>query len=41
MKDHYPKSVVQESIIRSLKGAAADVARYMALLPASLTFYKH
>ena len=29
VKDHYPESVVQESIIRSLKGAAADMARYM------------
>ena len=28
-KDHYPESVVQESIIRSLKGAAADMAQYM------------
>ena len=29
MKDDYPESVVWESIIRSLKGAVADVARYM------------
>ena len=29
MKDHYPESVVWESIIRSLKGAVADLARYM------------
>ena len=29
IKDHYPESVVMESIIRSLKGAAADMARYM------------
>ena len=29
MKDHYPESVVWESIIRSLKGAAADMARYI------------
>ena len=29
VKDHYPESVVQESIVRSLKGAAADMARYM------------
>ena len=28
IKDHYPESVVQESIIRSLKGAAADMAWY-------------
>ena len=26
----YPESVVWESIVRSLKGAAADMARYMA-----------
>ena len=29
IKDHYPESVVWESIMRSLKGAAADMARYM------------
>ena len=29
MKDHYPKSVVWESIMQSLKGAVADIARYM------------
>ena len=29
VKDHYPESVVQESIIHPLKGAAADMARYM------------
>ena len=29
MKDHYPKLVVWESIVRSLKGAVADMARYM------------
>ena len=29
MKDHYLELVVQESILRSLKGAAADMARYM------------
>ena len=29
VKDHYPESVVWESIIRSLKGAAADMAWYM------------
>ena len=28
-KDHYPESVVQESIGQSLKGAAADMAQYM------------
>ena len=29
IKDHYPESVVKESIIHSLKGVAADMARYM------------
>ena len=29
VKDHYPESVVWESIVRSLKGAAADMAQYM------------
>ena len=29
IKDHYPESVVWESIMRSLKGAVADMARYM------------
>ena len=29
IKDHYLESVVQESIVRSLKGVAADVAWYM------------
>ena len=29
MKDHYPESVIQESIVRSLKGAVTDMARYM------------
>ena len=29
VKDHYPESVVWESIIYSLKGAAVDMARYM------------
>ena len=29
VKDHYPESVVQESIMQSLNGAAADMARYM------------
>ena len=29
IKDHYPELVVRESIIRSLKGAAADMAHYM------------
>ena len=29
IKDHYLESVVRESIIRSLKGAAADMAHYM------------
>ena len=29
VKDHYPESVVWESIIRSLKGEAADMAQYI------------
>ena len=29
IKDHYPESVVRESIMQSLKGAAADMACYM------------
>ena len=29
VKDHYPESVVQESIVQSLRGAAADMAWYM------------
>ena len=29
VKDHYPKSVVWESIIRSLKGPAMDMAQYV------------
>ena len=29
IKDHYPESVVWESIMKSLKGAAADMAQYM------------
>ena len=29
MKDHYLESVVRESIVHSLKGAAADMVRYM------------
>ena len=29
VKDHYPESVVWESIVQSLKGAVADMARYM------------
>ena len=29
MKDHYPESVVRESIMWSLKGAIADMAHYM------------
>ena len=31
IKDHYPESVVWESIMRSLKGAVADMAWYMGL----------
>ena len=29
IKDYYPESVVRESIMRSLKGAVADMAHYM------------
>ena len=29
IKDHYPELVVRESIMQSLKGAAADMAHYM------------
>ena len=29
IKDQYPESIVQESIIRSLKGEAVDMAQYM------------
>ena len=29
IKDHYPESVVRESIMQSLRGAAAGMARYM------------
>ena len=31
IKYHYPDAVVQESIIQSLKGAVADMTRYMGL----------
>ena len=30
IKDHYSKSVVRESIMRSLKGSVADTAHYMS-----------
>ena len=29
IKDNYPESVVWESIVQSLKGAAVDMVRYM------------
>ena len=29
VKDHYPELVVWDSIVRSLKGAVADMAQYM------------
>ena len=29
VKDHHQESVVQESIVRSLKGAVVDMAQYM------------
>ena len=31
IKDHYPELVVQKSIVRSLKGAVADIAWYIGL----------
>ena len=40
IKDHYLELVVRESIMRSLKGAAADMACYMALLLVSPKFWK-
>ena len=39
IKDHYPESVVWESIMRSLKGAAADMACYMG--PTFSHFWNH
>ena len=39
IKDHYPEVVVRESIMRSLKGAVADMAIW-ALLPVSPKFWK-
>ena len=33
VKDHYPEAVVRESIIRSLKGEVADMARYVGPTP--------
>ena len=33
VKDHYPESVVWESIISSLKGAAADVGPIQTMVP--------
>ena len=33
IKDHYPEAVVWESIIWSLKGAVADMSRYMGPTP--------
>ena len=41
VKDHYLELVVWESIVRSLKGAVADMARYMGLLPVSPISYKN
>ena len=37
VKDHYPESVARESIVHSLKGAVADMARYMG----SITSVNH
>ena len=28
IKDHYPESVVRESVVESFKGAVVDMARY-------------
>ena len=48
VKGHYPESVVQESIIHSLKGAAADMAKYMGptasvahILQTLTIYYQH
>ena len=41
IKDHYPELVVWESIVRSLKGAAVDMASTWALLPVSPISYKY
>ena len=41
VKDHYPESVVRESIVHSLKGAVADMARYMGPTTSWPTFCKN
>ena len=42
VKDHYPESVVRESIMQSLKGAAVQIwPATWVLLPVSLTFWKN
>ena len=41
IKDHYPESVVRESIMRSLKGAVVDMATTWVLLPVFPTFWKN
>ena len=41
IKDHYPESVVWESIVQSLNRAAADMAQYMGPLPVSAKFFKN
>ena len=41
IKDHYPESVVRESIMWSLKGAAADMLAIWALLPVSPKFWRN
>ena len=38
IKDHYPELVVHESIMQSLKGAVADMARYMGPTAGVSTF---
>ena len=40
VKDHYPESVVLESIVQSLKGAVVDWPDIWALLLVSQKFYK-
>ena len=41
VKDHYPELVVQESIVWSLKGAAADMARHMGTTVSVAHILKH
>ena len=41
VKDHYPESVVWESIVRSLKGAVADMAQCMGPTSRVAIFYRN